>query len=129
MPLYRVFIVEDHPIVLESLVELFEFEDGFETAGTAASAEEALDAFATSGAHLLVTDISLPGMSGLEMTRELCRRNPDVRVLVLSGHQGNIYSVQAREAGACGFVTKTAIVTDLIPALTRIAEGGHAFAS
>jgi two-component system invasion response regulator UvrY len=124
----RVFIVEDHPIVLESLVELFEFEDGFETVGTAVSGEEALDAFADTGAELLVTDISLPGMSGLEMTRELCRRDPTTRVLVVSGHQDRIYADQAREAGACGFVTKTAIVTDLIPALERIAAGEQVFA-
>lgn len=126
--MHRVFIVEDHPIVRESLEELFAFEPAFECVGTAGSADAALEALEGSNAGLVVTDISLPGMSGLELTRTLRQRFPDLRVLVVSGHQDRLYAEQARDAGAHGFVTKTALVTDLVPALERIAAGATAFA-
>ncbi len=123
----RIFLVEDHPVVLESLLDVFEFEDGFAAAGSATSAPEALDLIDASAIDVVVTDLSLPGMTGLDLTRELCRRHSGIRVLVLSGHQDRIYSEQAREAGAQGFLTKTRIVDDLVPTLKRIAEGETAF--
>jgi DNA-binding NarL/FixJ family response regulator len=125
--MHRVFIVEDHPIVRESLEELFAFESEFECVGSAESALDALEALAGTEADLIVTDISLPGPSGLDLTRTLREQYPHLRVLVVSGHQDRIYAEQAREAGAHGFVTKTALVSDLIPALQGIARGVTAF--
>jgi DNA-binding NarL/FixJ family response regulator len=128
MSTLRVYLVEDHPIVLESLTELFAYEEGFEVAGSATTADDAFDALATANADVVVTDISLPGMSGLDLCRALCTRTPDINVLIVSGHQDRIYSEQARTAGARGFVTKTAIATELVPALRLIASGGSTFA-
>ena len=125
----RIFLVEDHPVVLESLLDVFEFEDDFEAVGSAMSASQALEMIDPGAVDIVVTDLSLPGMTGLELTRELCRRHSGLRVLVLSGHQDRIYSEQAREAGAQGFLTKTRIVADLIPALKSVSEGKVVFSA
>ncbi len=125
----RLFLVEDHAIVLESLLDLFEFEDDFKVVGSAQSAGDALDQIDGDDVDVVVTDLSLPGMSGVDLTRELMQRHPDIRILVLSGHQDRIYTEQAREAGARGFLTKTRIVDSLVPALRTVGKGDTVFSA
>lgn len=102
----RVFIVEDHDIVRESYVMLFELEPRLEVVGAVASAEEALEQIDAAAPDLVVIDISLPGMSGLELVERLRASHPELRLLVVTGHDESRYAQASARAGADGFVKK-----------------------
>ncbi len=123
----RVFLVDDHPVVREAMTELVNLYDDCEVVGEAASGQAALDALARTEADIVVADLSLPGMDGLELTRALLTRDPSTCVLIVSGHQEALYARKAREAGARGFVTKTEIVSSLLPTLQALMQGETEF--
>ena len=100
------FIVEDHAVMRQTYELLFADLPDLAICGTAASAEEALAAIPQARPDLALVDISLPGRSGLQLAGDLRREHPQVRVLVLSGHDGDDYAREAARAGADGFVTK-----------------------
>lgn len=102
----RIFIVEDHPIMRQTYTVLFGSSGEFEVCGTASSAEEALRLIPAASPDLILADISLPGMSGLQFVKELREASNGIRVLVTSGHDGVHYANEAERAGADGFVTK-----------------------
>ncbi len=118
---HRLLLVEDDEAVRETLCDLLAFEDDLEVVDAVASAEAALATLAADPAiDLLITDVSLPGMSGLDLARKITAVEPHPPVLVLSGHQGRAYTEQGRQAGASGFVTKVDVVTELVPAIHRV---------
>lgn len=102
----RVFIVEDHDIVRESYVMLFELEPSLEVCGAVASAEEALEQIEAAAPDLAIIDISLPGMSGLELVEILRASRPELRMLVVTGHDESRYAEASVRAGADGFIKK-----------------------
>lgn len=102
----RVFIVDDHAIVRELLSDFLNDLDGIVVCGTAASGEEALRVLPSSGCDLALIDVSMPGMSGIELTRRLKQVAPDLPCLMLSGHAEEIYVRSSLEAGALGYVMK-----------------------
>ncbi len=101
-----VFIVEDNLFVREALVMLIEEEPDLEVCGVASAAAEALAAVPLAAPDLVLTDLSLPGMSGVELLKRLLLRNPRQRVAVLSGHPEPHYAEQARTAGALAYILK-----------------------
>ncbi len=120
-----VFLVDDHTIVREGIQRLLELDDGREVVGQAGSAEEALDQMEAAEPQVILMDIRLPGVSGIEATRLIKARYPYLRVLVLSAF-GHEYLAQAIEAGADGYVLKTAKRDELVAAVKRTAKGqGH----
>lgn len=104
--LVRVFVVEDHPVMRTMLCETIERHPQCRLLGTAASAEEALEALSTLEVDLALIDVSLPRMSGIDLVRCLKERPPEVRCLMVSGHVEPSYAMQALDAGACGYVLK-----------------------
>lgn len=100
----RIFIVEDQELVLESYLMLFEFTDGLEVVGTARTVAGALAAIPDAAPDLVLTDLTLPDMSGLELVRRLAGDAPPV--LVVSGHDDELYRREAEQSGVCGFVLK-----------------------
>ena len=120
-----VFLVDDHTIVREGIQRLLELDDGIEVVGQAGSAEEALDQMEAAEPQVILMDIRLPGVSGIEATRLIKARYPYLRVLVLSAFDHE-YLAQAIEAGADGYVLKTAKRDELVAAVKRTAKGqGH----
>jgi DNA-binding NarL/FixJ family response regulator len=117
----RVFIVEDHPVMRKMLAEIVERVGGTSVTGVAGSAEEALLSIPASGADLVLVDLSLPGMSGVDLVRELRRVLPETACLMVSGHIELPYVVQALEAGARGYILKgrRADLSRAIPACAR----------
>jgi two-component system, NarL family, invasion response regulator UvrY len=115
----RLFIVEDHPVVREAYLGLLQDTPGFEVAGTASSAEEALEVVPDAGADLLLVDISLPGMSGLDLIATLLAEDPTVRALVVSGHEQAVYGSRAYDVGAVGYVVKADGPMALIEAIRQ----------
>ena len=104
--MHSVFIVEDHTIMLEMLKVLVGDETGLEVCGTAATGEEAMERLPAVQADLVLIDVSLPGINGIELAAKVTSRWPDRRCLMLSGHQEIAYVERSLAAGAQGYVAK-----------------------
>lgn len=102
----RVSLVEDHPVLRDVLQEYIARLPGVELCVVSANAEEALDQFDGSMPDLILIDLSLPRMSGIDLIRELHLRQPDLRCAILSGHRSPVYVRQAMEVGAHGYLLK-----------------------
>ena len=121
----RLLVVDDHAIVRSGIRRLLGDRDDIQVL-EAASGEEALDAIAGSSVTLIVLDLNLPGLGGLELLRRLVRAAPGLPILVFSQHAEAIYATKALEAGARGFVSKNAMPEEFLDAIDAILAGGTA---
>lgn len=122
----NLFIVEDHQVVRKTLITFLEREPDFTVSGEASSGSEALALLPNTNADILLVDISMPGMDGITLLREVKKRWPNLPCLVLSGHAESVYGEQVRAAGALGYVDKRE-VKNIVPAIRRVlAEIGMA---
>src|SRR5678816_2189631 len=103
----RVALVDDHPLFRQGLRALLEREPDLEVVGEAEDARHAYEVAEATRPELLIVDVSLPGVDGIAATRELCRRLPEGRVLVLSMHDEPLLASRALEAGALGYALKS----------------------
>ena len=118
----RLLVVDDHAIVRSGIRRLLgDREDLFVV--EAASGEEAMSALATNSIHLIVLDLNLPGLGGLELLRRLARAAPKTPILVFSQHAEAIYATKALEAGARGFVSKNAMPEEFLEAIDAVLGG------
>ncbi len=124
-PSIRVFLIEDHPVVLEGLPHLIESEGRVEVVGAAQSAEEALPRLKSIVCDVVITDIGLPGMSGIEVIRQIKAQPWKAKVLVLSGY-GESHLTDAISAGADGYIMKSAGGARLRQAINDVHGGGSA---
>ena len=113
----RLLIVDDHPIVRDGLRAVFESEAAFEVVGQAADGIEAVDRAAALGADVVLMDLRMPRMGGVEAIRELRRRVPEIRVLVLTTFDSDGDVLPAVEAGATGYLLKDAPRDELLRAV------------
>lgn len=118
----KILIVDDHPIVRAGLRRLLAGEPEYQVQ-EAASGREALALFREYQPELVMLDLSMPGIGGLEVIGRLRTENPAVRVLVLSMHREPIYARRALQAGAAGFMSKNAPADRLLEAVGRVAAG------
>ena len=118
----RVYLVDDHLALREGIRRLLGSDEGIEVVGEAGSAEECLKEITARSVDLVMMDINLPGMNGIQATRHLKEKYPDLKVLVLSTF-GEEYTVQALEAGANGYLLKTASQSELLNAVLQAARG------
>ncbi len=123
----RVLVVEDHPLFRRGVVALLGATDGLTVAGTAASGEEAVAAAAQLRPDVVLMDLQLPGMSGIEATRAIAAAHPDVRVLVLSLFEDEDSVFLALRAGARGYGLKDADEDELTGAIRAVARGEAIF--
>ena len=112
-----VLIADDHPIVMEGLVSLL--KDGFEVVGTVGDGTRLLDEAARLRPDVIVTDISMPGVSGLDALRRLKATRTDVKVIVLTMHARAKLAMEAIRAGASGFVVKQSASAELVTAINE----------
>jgi DNA-binding NarL/FixJ family response regulator len=120
----RILIVDDHAIVREGLVRILEGTGrGWEVA-EATSGFQALEWLRRNGAELAIVDLSMPGMSGLDLIARCKREFPRLRILVLSMHAEEQYALRAFQAGAHGYVTKDRAPAELVTAVAKVAAGG-----
>ena len=119
----RIFIVEDHEVIRESLRMMLESEEDLLVCGEADSGEVALCSVGGAAPDLLLIDVSLPGMSGIELVERLVERQPDVRCLMVSGHRENQYVQQALAVGALGYIVKNSIIEELIDGIRQVMRG------
>lgn len=126
-PTIRILLIEDHVILREGLRSLLEMEDDLSIIGEATSGEEGLRIAATKKPDLIMTDIGLPGRSGLSIIPDLRLSNPDAKILVLTAHCTDEYVRAALDAGADGYILKDAERTDLIQGIHSVIEGQKYF--
>ena len=120
----RVLLVDDHTIVREGLRRLLETaSEGFEIV-EASSGYQALECLRRQPFALAVVDLSMPGMSGLELIRRIKADHPATAVLVLSMHAEEQYALRAFKAGANGYLTKDSAAEELMRAVRKVAAGG-----
>lgn len=118
----KILVVDDHPIVRSGLRRLLGGERGYDVR-EAASGREALATVREWRPALVVLDLSMPGMGGLEVIPRLRLEDPAIRILVLTMHTEAIYATRALQAGAAGFIGKTAAPDRLLEAIKRLAAG------
>lgn len=116
-------VVDDHAIVLHGLKELINNEPDLEVTLTADSAERALEILREHLPDIVVTDISLPGLSGLELIKELTRLRPGLPTLVLSMHDELVHGERALRAGAKGYLVKQEAPEKVIEAIRKVLAG------
>ena len=119
----RVVVAEDHALVRAGICSLLEKLSGVEVVGEAADGHAALDLAAATEPDVLMLDVSMPGLNGLEASSRAVRRFPRTRVLVLSMHANEEYVQRALEGGARGYLLKDAGAEELELALRAVARG------
>ncbi len=120
----RVGVAEDHPLARESLVQLLESAEDILIVGEAADGEEALELADSVGEpDIFLVDIRLPGIDGLEVTRRLSDKHPDVRVIILTTSEDPAYSTEAMKAGAKAYVLKSADGEEVLETVRMVARG------
>jgi len=119
----RVFIVDDHPIVREGLIQLVEREKDLTVCGEAADAPSALEALARLKPDVAVVDISLQGMSGLQLVKQIAAEHKKIAPLVLSMHDERVYAERALRAGAKGYIMKQQATRNVVSAIRQVAQG------
>lgn len=119
----RILIADDHALFRAGLRALLETEDSVEVVGEAGSGEEAVTRALELRPDLVIMDLSMPGMNGLEATRRITALDIGVVILVLTVHAEEEYLVPVVEAGASGYLTKTSADRDLLEAIRTVARG------
>jgi DNA-binding NarL/FixJ family response regulator len=120
----RVLIVDDQAPFREVARTVVELTDGFEVAGEAEDGEAAVAAARHLRPELVLMDVNLPGIDGLEATRRILRETGDVVVLMLSTYEADEYAPQAAEAGAAAYIPKSEFEPDRLAAAWAEARGG-----
>jgi two-component system invasion response regulator UvrY len=124
-----ILLVDDHPVVREGYRRLLERQQGYKVVAEADNAADAYRLYRQATPDLVVMDISLPGVGGLEAVRHIRQWDRRARILVFTMHNGAAFALKAFEAGATGYVTKSSDAAELVRAVTIVAQGGRALSS
>ncbi len=121
----RLVLADDHPVVREGVRALLESDPEFEVAGQAAEGAEVLDLVERLQPDVVILDLMMPGMGGLEVTRHLTRRPYGPAVLILSMHESEAYVIEAMRSGAAGYALKQAPAGELARGVRTVAGGAR----
>jgi len=119
----KVLVVDDHTIVREGICALFGLSPEIEVAGEACNGQEAIEKIKEIRPDVVLMDIAMPVMDGLEATRRILQVFPDAKILALSQHNDREYVLQIIEAGARGFISKTVASSDLVRGIHSVYHG------
>ena len=123
--LTTIVLADDHPIVRRGLRTLLETESGLQMPGEAGDALEAVQLVECLQPDVLTVDVLKPGLSGLEVIRQVSQRTAQTRVIVLSMHANETYDLEALRDGASGYVLKGSSITDLVQAVRDVVSRGR----
>ncbi len=121
----RVMLVDDHQMVRSAMRAVIERSEDIVIVGEADSGEAALARALDCAPHVILMDLSMPGMGGLEATRRLSRRLPGARVIALSGYVEEPYPSQMLAAGAAGYIGKDSDIGDVVKGIRKVHAGGR----
>jgi DNA-binding NarL/FixJ family response regulator len=120
----RIFLVEDQPTLLRNLLKVLRGFPELEVVGSARDGEEAVEEVVRAGPGLVLLDLELPGLDGIEVTRRLKRRVPEVEVLILTSFEDEQKVYEAIQAGASGYLVKRVGPEKIRSAIREVMEGG-----
>lgn len=123
----RILLADDHELVRDGIKALLENESDFEVVAEASDGKEALKITAKESPDLLIVDIRMPQLNGLEVVKSLTKDFPAVKKLVLSMHDSEEYVVESIESGADGYLLKGSSKSEFLKALHTVAAGGKYF--
>lgn len=123
----QVVLVDDHTIVRNGLRSILESTDEIEVIGEASNGEEALEKIAYLKPQIMLIDISMPGMSGIELVDKVVKQNNSIRPVILSMHNDDAYILKSVEAGAYGYLLKDATREEILSALHTVKDGEKYF--
>ena len=127
--LVRLVIVDDHALVRDGLRARLSVVAGLSVVGEAASGAEALALADADAPDLMLVDVGMRGMNGIELATELRRRHPSIKVLMLSMYDNREYVLSAIRAGARGYVLKESPTEDILAAISAVCAGGNYFSA
>ena len=123
MKTVTIVVADDHHVVRQGLCVLLKAEPGFSVVGEAADGAEAMELVERLCPDVLLLDLMMPNLDGLQVTRQISRRAPKTKVVILSMHANDAYVVEALHHGAVGYVLKDSSAADLILAVHEVVEG------
>ena len=123
----RILLGDDHTLMRQGLRKILEERPDWEIVGEASDGREAVRLAAAARADVAILDIGMPLLNGIEATRQIVRKFPHVRILILSMHSAEAYIIQAMQAGARGYLLKDSADVDLIRAVSAVAAGKSFF--
>ena len=123
MPKIRLLLVDDHEIVRAGIRMLFLAEDDMEIVGEVGSGPEAVEAARELKPDVVIMDVAMPGMTGIEATRHIKEASPDTTVLALTMYEDEQYFFEMLNAGASGYIPKRAAPDDLVSAIRVVSQG------
>ena len=119
----KVLLAEDHTIVRKGLRSLLDKEIGIKIVGEAGDGREAMKKAEALQPDVVLMDIAMPGLNGLEATRQLKKRFPEMKIIILTMHANEEYVLETLRAGASGYLVKKAAPADLIEAIQAVYKG------
>ena len=119
----KILLVEDHTILRKGIKALLEEEQGIEVIGEAEDGIAAMKAVDKDQPEIVLLDISLPYLNGLEITRKISKHYPGIKILILTMHNSDEYAFELLSAGAKGYLIKKAAPDELISAIKTVSEG------
>ena len=120
----KALLVDDHAIMRDGIRALIDLHDDIEIVGEASEGREAIEKARELVPDVVVMDIAMPGMDGLEVTRRIMKESPKVKVLILTQHDNREYILSAIKAGTAGYIPKRALGSELVAAIRSVHEGG-----
>ncbi|HEY1062077.1 MAG TPA: response regulator transcription factor [Daejeonella sp.] len=125
--IYNIFIVDDHQLVIDGISSLIKGSEQFRISGSSTNPLEVSERLRTFPSDILLTDISMPAMNGIELTRLLKKDFPDLKVIAISMHGENQIIKEMLDAGISGYILKNTGKHELIEAIAKVAAGGTYF--
>jgi len=119
----RVLIADDHEMMREGLKSLFQNEEHLQVVAEADNGEDTIRLAASSGVHLVIMDVSMPDLNGIEATRHIIAQNPNTDVIALSGYSNKEYVREMLSAGASAYVLKKRAYEELLRAVEEVRKG------
>jgi two-component system response regulator NreC len=123
MPPIRILLADDHAIVRDGLRALLEKQPDMTVAGEASDGREAVQIAEENAPDIVVMDIAMPNMNGIEATRRIIATRPATGVVILSMHQDESYVLRSLKAGARGYLLKDSLRTEVVEAIRSVAQG------
>ena len=121
----KIFIADDHPVVRQGVRQIVASHDDLVVAGEATTGRETVERLPQLTCDVVLLDLSLPDVDGLDLLKDLRRAQPQTPILVLTMHSEAQFAVRALKAGAAGYVTKESAPSELVTAIRKVVVGGH----